>query len=67
MNNHDLRELWRIKDPYNHCCPFCGLMYVQDSPTDCAEHRRFHRQHASTLPPRPDKRITALQLPADRL
>jgi hypothetical protein len=36
--------------------------FLADSITDRAEHRRFHRQVASTLPPQPDELISALNL-----
>jgi hypothetical protein len=70
--NKALRELWRIKDRYVNDsitgvvqCTICGLEYVRESVNDQKQHRRLHSQVASTLPPRPDKRISALALTGD--
>jgi hypothetical protein len=61
-----IRQLWVIPErDYTNgdtvTCPFCGLSYLQTA-TDRALHRRQHKEFASTLPPAPDERISALCL-----
>ena len=43
------------------------MMYVPDYEGDRLGHRRWHHRVASTLPPRPDKRLGALRLTGDLL
>jgi hypothetical protein len=73
-SGRELRDLWRIEaehqrledvfedDEHPVVCPFCGRAYALDSPDGRKNHLLFHQCVASTLPPRPDKRISALRL-----
>lgn len=67
MTRTELRRLWQIHDDSDGMvtrCAFCGLLYLHESPSDRAIHRAEHRRYASSLPPRADKHIAALQLPS---
>lgn len=65
MTRKQLAALWRIPRLISHACPFCSIENIRGNDESQYAHRHWHRKTAFTLPPRPDKRIAALNLHAD--